>query len=79
MLRSWVVGRSFQRTKRSLTSHASLQLLLNFLRGALFERVCAAARSQPCDRKQDRKGLHPLILEIKSAKANRPDFARRLC
>jgi hypothetical protein len=74
MLRSWIVGGALQRAKRSLTGHASLQLLLHFLRAALFERVCAAARNQPCDREQDREGLHPLILEMKWAKANQPDL-----
>jgi len=50
MLRGRIVGRSFQWTKCSLTRHASLQLLLHFLCAALFERVCAATRNQPCDR-----------------------------
>jgi len=62
MLRSRIVGRSFQRTKCSLTSYAALQLLLHFLRTALFERVRAAARNQPCDREQDRHAFHLHIL-----------------
>jgi hypothetical protein len=46
--RSWL-----QRTERSLTGHAALQLLLHFLRSTLFERVRAAAQRQPCNREQD--------------------------
>ena len=62
MLRSRVVGRPFLWAKRSLTGHAAFQLLLDFLRTALFERVCATARSEPCDREQDRHAFHLRIL-----------------
>ena len=47
VFRCWIVGTSFQRPKRSLTGDTALQLLLHFLRGALLERVCAAAQGQP--------------------------------
>ena len=62
MLRSRIVGRSFHRTKCSLTSHASLQLLFHFLRAALFERVRAAAQQEPRECEGNREGLHPLSL-----------------
>jgi hypothetical protein len=47
VFRCWIVGASVQRPKRSLTGDTALQLLLHFLRGALLERVCAAAQGQP--------------------------------
>jgi 1-acyl-sn-glycerol-3-phosphate acyltransferase len=50
MLSSRVAGRPFQRAERSLASNPALKLSLNFLRGALLERVGAADQSQACDR-----------------------------
>ena len=48
-----IIGAPLQRPKRSLTSDTALQLLLHFLRGALLERVCAAAQGQPYDRERN--------------------------
>ena len=53
VFRCWIVGNSFQRRKCSLTGDTALQLLLHFLRGALLERVCAAAQGQPYDRERN--------------------------
>jgi hypothetical protein len=41
------------------------------LRGALFERVGATARDQPCDHEQDRQALHLLILDSERGIARR--------
>ena len=62
MLSRRIAGRSFHRAKRSLTSHAALQLSLYFLRAALFDRIRATARTQPCDREQNRHAFHLHIL-----------------
>ena len=62
MLAGRIVGRFFQRTKRSLTSQAALQLLLHFLCAALFERVRAAAPQETREREGHCEGLHLLIL-----------------
>jgi hypothetical protein len=62
MLCGWVARRSLQRPDCSLAGHSSFKLSLNFLRGALFERVGAASRSQACDRDQDRHAFHLRIL-----------------
>jgi len=62
MLSGWVARRSLQWADRSLTPHSSFKLSLNFLRGALFERVGAASHSQACDRDQDRHAFHLRIL-----------------
>ena len=62
MLRRWVVGRSLHWSNRSLTGNAALELLLQFLACALFERIRAAAQGQPCHREWDGEGLHPLSL-----------------
>ena len=62
VLRGRIVGTSLHWPKRSLTGHAALELLLHFLRAALFERVCAAAQGQPCDRERNANGPHLLIL-----------------
>jgi hypothetical protein len=53
MLCGRIVGRSFQRTKRSLTGHAALQLLLHFPSRALFQRVRAADHGEA--RNEERK------------------------
>ena len=53
MLSGRIAGKALQRAKRSLTSHAALQLLLHFLCTALFQWVRAAARDQPHNREQD--------------------------
>jgi hypothetical protein len=44
-----------------LAGDAALELALNFLRAALFQRISATARDQR-ERAQDRQGLHLLIL-----------------
>ena len=62
MLPGRIVGGSFQRSERSLTGHAALQLLLHFLRSALFERVRAAAQQEPRECEGNREGFHPLSL-----------------
>ena len=53
VFRCWIVRTSLQRSKRSLTGDTALQLLLHFLRGALLERVRAAAQGQPYDRERN--------------------------
>jgi hypothetical protein len=62
MLGGWVARRSLQRADCSLTGDSSFKLSLNFLRGALFERVGAASHTQACDRDQDRHAFHLRIL-----------------
>ena len=62
MLSGRIAGRSLQRAERSLAGHPALKLPLNFLRGALFNRVGAANQSQACDREQDRHAFHLRIL-----------------
>jgi hypothetical protein len=62
MLGGWVARRSLQRADCSLTGDSAFKLSLNFLRGALFERVGAASHSQACDRDQDRHAFHLRIL-----------------
>jgi hypothetical protein len=62
MLGGWVARRSLQRADCSLASDSSFKLSLNFLRGALFERVGAASHTQACDRDQDRHAFHLRIL-----------------
>jgi hypothetical protein len=62
MLCGRVAGRSLKGDKRSLAGHAAFKLPLNFLAGALFERVGAATQSQACDREQDRHAFHLRIL-----------------
>jgi hypothetical protein len=62
MLRGWVARRSLQRADRSLAGDSAFKLSLNFLRGALFERVGAASHSHACDRDQDRHAFHLRIL-----------------
>ena len=62
MLASRIAGRSLHRAKRSLTSHAALELPLHFLRAAFLKWVGATARSQACDHEQDRHAFHLRIL-----------------
>jgi hypothetical protein len=62
MLCGWVAWRSLQRADCSLAGDSAFKLPLNFLRGALFERVGAASHSQACDRDQDRHAFHLRIL-----------------
>src|SRR5262249_32455895 len=62
MLSSWITRRSLQGAKRSLAGHPAFKLPLNFLRGALFERVCAATHSKAYHRDQDRHAFHLRIL-----------------
>jgi len=71
MLARGIVGRPLQGANGSLTGHAAFKLPLHFLRGALFERVGATARDQPCDHEQDRHALHLLILESERGIARR--------
>jgi hypothetical protein len=49
MLRGWIVRIALQWADCTLTGDTALELLLHFLRAALFEGVCAAAQGQPCD------------------------------
>jgi hypothetical protein len=62
VFRRWIVGSSLHWAKRSLTGDAAPELLLHFLPGALFKRICAAAQGQQCDCEQKQRGLHLLIL-----------------
>jgi hypothetical protein len=62
MLVSRIVGRSLDWAERSLPGYAALKLPLYFLRAALFKRISAPARDQPCDDEQDRRAFHLLIL-----------------
>jgi hypothetical protein len=71
MLASQILWRPLHWAKGSLSSHAAFKLPLHFLRGALFERVGATARDQPCDHEQDRQALHLLILESERGIARR--------
>src|SRR5438093_8683126 len=58
-----IVGGSLDWAKRSLAGHAALELAFHFFRVALFKRISAAARGQPCDHEQSSYALHPRILE----------------
>jgi hypothetical protein len=62
MLSGRIARRSLQRAEGSLAGHAAFKLPLNFLRGALFERVGAAAQNLACDHEQDRHAFHLHIL-----------------
>jgi hypothetical protein len=62
MLACRIIGRSLDRADGSLPRYTALKLPLYFLRAALFERISAAARDQPCDHEQDRYAFHLLIL-----------------
>ena len=62
MLAGRIVGRPLDWAERSLPGYAALKLPLYFLRAVLFNRISAAARDQPCDDEQDRRGFHLLIL-----------------
>jgi hypothetical protein len=57
-----ITGGPLHWAERSLAGDAALKLPLHFLRAALFKRISAATRSQPCDHEQDRQALHLLIL-----------------
>lgn len=63
MLAGRIFGRPLDWAERSLPGHAALKLPLHFLRAALFHRISAATRHQPCDDEQDRRPFHLLILE----------------
>ncbi len=62
MLSRWIAGRSLQWAEISLAGHTAFKLSLDFLRGALFKRVCAATHSEACDHEQDRHAFHLRIL-----------------
>jgi hypothetical protein len=62
MRRCWVIGLSFHRPQRSLTSDAAPELLLHFLTATLFDRIRASAQGQQCDSERNQKGPHLLIL-----------------
>lgn len=70
MLAGGIIGRSIDRTECSLPSYAALKLPLDFLRAALFNRISAAARAQPCEDEQERRAFHLLILESRRCKAS---------
>jgi len=63
MLVRRVIRRPVDWAERSLPGYPALKLPLHFLRAALFHRISAAARDQPCDDEQDRRAFHLLILE----------------
>jgi hypothetical protein len=63
MLVRRVIRRPLDWAERSLPGYPALKLPLHFLRAALFHRISAAARDQPCDDEQDRRAFHLLILE----------------
>jgi hypothetical protein len=63
MLAGRIFGRPLDWAERSLPGYAALKLPLYFLRAVFFKRISAAARGQPCDAEQDRRGFHLLILE----------------
>ena len=71
MLRSRIFRIALQRTKLPRTGNTAFQLLLHFLRGALFKRISAAAQDKPSDCKGDCEGLHLLILGTKPVIANK--------
>jgi hypothetical protein len=66
MLARRIFGRPLDRAERSLPGYAALKLPLHFLRAALFKRISAASRDQPCEEEQDRRAFHLLILESES-------------
>ena len=54
--------------------YAALKLRPDVFAGSSFERICATAEEKHAAcRDQDRKGPHPLILEMKRTKATRQD------
>lgn len=64
MLRSRIVGLSFNRTNRPLSGNTSLQLRANLICAPFFERISTSRRSKhECAEQQQRQGLHLLILE----------------
>src|SRR5947207_7103003 len=73
MLACWIIGRPLDWAEGSLPGHAALKLPLYFLPAALFERISAAARNQPCHHQSDPRACHLLILERQA------DIARAHC
>jgi hypothetical protein len=59
-----IAGLSLFGTKLSLAGHAALELIPDFLRAALFERVSTSPHDERA-RANDRQGLHLLILGSK--------------
>jgi len=63
MLACRIIGRPLDWAECPLPGYAALKLPLYFLRAAVFNRISAAARAQPCEDEQDRRAFHLLILE----------------
>jgi hypothetical protein len=63
MLAGGIIGRPLDWAECPLPGYAALKLPLYFLRAAVFNRISAAARAQPCEDEQDRRAFHLLILE----------------
>jgi hypothetical protein len=63
MLRGRVADVALFWTELALTGDAALELRLHFLAGALFKGIRATDRERcECNRHQNRRGSHPLIL-----------------
>jgi hypothetical protein len=70
----WIAGLSLFGNDLSLSGDTALQLRLHFSATSLFERIGATAGKRCArDQEKDRQGPHPLILGMKSSKANRQD------
>ena len=77
MLACRIIGISLDWADGSLPGYAALKLPSYFLRAALFKRISAAAREQPCDHEQDRHAFHLLILEGEGGIARNPEGLKR--
>jgi len=74
MFGSWIAGITFLRNEFALTTETSLELRADFLPASLLERIGATEGERGEENlEEERPGPHPLILEMKSANANRPD------
>jgi hypothetical protein len=72
MFAGWITGLTLFGPDLALAGDATLQLRLNFSTASLFDRIGATAgKRRERDQEEDRQGPHPLILEMKLAKANR--------
>ena len=56
-----IIRGSIKRAHRSLACHAALELVSDFLRGALFQGIGTSTRDKR-DRANDRQGFHRLML-----------------
>jgi hypothetical protein len=71
MLACRIFGRPLDWAEGALPGYAALKLPLYFPRRTLFKRVSAAARDQPCEKEQDRRAFHLLILGSEGGIARR--------